>query len=161
MIFELPKEETAFLKEPLLIWDGNCGFCKYWVTRWEQMTGDDVQYAPYQEVSIRFASLMDADFRRAAYLIEPDGRAFRGMAAAYRTLAYGKRWTWLFRWYEKSKGFRALSDRLYRWIARHRPALFRLTKAAFGKNPRQLQPYWLFYLIGLIVLVSALIRLIG
>jgi predicted DCC family thiol-disulfide oxidoreductase YuxK len=160
MIFELPKNETQFLARPLLIWDGNCGFCKYWVMRWDRMTGDTVDYAPYQQVEDRFESLTEAHFKRAAYLIEPDGEAYRGMAAAYRTLAYGRNWGWLIRWYRRSSLFRQASDSLYGWIARHRPLLFRFTKALFGKNPHRQRPYWLFYLIGLIVLIRVLLRLI-
>lgn len=158
MIFELPKDETSLLAKPLLIWDGNCGFCKYWVTRWERMTGDAVDYAPYQEVEERFESLTEEHFKRAAYLIEPGGNVYRGMAAAYRTLAYGGSWGFLIRWYRNSGVFRRISDCLYRWIARNRPAMFRITKALFGEDPHRQRPYWLFYLIGLIVVIRALLR---
>jgi len=132
---QLPPEETASLDRPLLIWDGNCGFCHYWVLRWRQRTGDAVQYAPYQDVENQF-SITTEEFKRAAFLVEPDGKVFRGMGAAFRTFTYGSRWAFLFRWYNRSRLFRAVMDRLYRWIAEHRRFMFRLTKLFFGKNPR-------------------------
>ena len=132
---QLPATETAALHRPLLIWDGNCGFCHYWVLRWRQMTGDSVAYEPYQDVAHQF-SITTEEFKRAAFLVEPDGEVFRGMGAAFRTFTYGNRWGFLFRWYNRSRLFRRLMDRVYRWIAEHRPFLFRLTKLVFGKNPR-------------------------
>jgi predicted DCC family thiol-disulfide oxidoreductase YuxK len=38
---------------PLLIYDGDCGFCNYWVRYWQKLTGDRVAYAPYQEIASR------------------------------------------------------------------------------------------------------------
>ena len=39
--------------KPLLIWDGDCDFCRKWVDRWRHVTRDRVDYAPYQEVAQR------------------------------------------------------------------------------------------------------------
>jgi predicted DCC family thiol-disulfide oxidoreductase YuxK len=33
---------------PLLIFDGDCGFCRIWVEYWKRLTGDLVAYGPYQ-----------------------------------------------------------------------------------------------------------------
>lgn len=99
------------------------------------MTGDAVQYKPYQDLEDQF-SITTEEFKQAAFLVEPDGEVFRGMGAAFRTFTYGSHWAFLFRWYNRSRLFRAAMDRLYRWIAEHRSFLFRLTKLLFGKNPR-------------------------
>ena len=32
---------------PLLVFDGDCGFCRYWVEYWRQLTGERVNYRPY------------------------------------------------------------------------------------------------------------------
>lgn len=128
-------EAAAGLEKPLLIWDGECGFCHYWVIRWKIMTGEAVAYETYQEVGGRFPSIPAEAFRRAAFLVEPNGNVYRGMGAAYRTFTYGSGWGFLFRLYERSSLFRNASDYLYRLIARHRPLFFRLTKLLWGKNP--------------------------
>jgi predicted DCC family thiol-disulfide oxidoreductase YuxK len=35
---------------PLLVYDGDCGFCVYSVRYWHKLTDDRVIYRPYQEV---------------------------------------------------------------------------------------------------------------
>lgn len=146
---QLPEDEAARLKKPLLIWDGECGFCHYWVIRWKVMTGEAVDYESYQEAGGHFPSISEEEFRRAAFLIEPGGAAYRGMGAAYRTFTYDGRWGFLFSLYQRSALFRKSSARLYRWIARHRPLMFRLTRLLWGKNPANPKLYWLMYLLGL------------
>ena len=39
---------------PLLVFDGDCGFCRWWIARWRQTTGDQVEYRPWAEVADRF-----------------------------------------------------------------------------------------------------------
>ncbi len=145
----LPEDMVSHLEKPLLIWDGQCGFCHYWVIRWKIMTGESVNYEPYQDAAGRFPAIPQEEFRRAAFLIEPNGNVYRGMGAAYRTFTYGRRWGWLFRLYQSWGLFRKTSDRLYRWIARHRALMFRLTKLLWGKNPANPKLYWLVYLLAL------------
>ena len=38
------------LDRPLLVFDGECPFCRAWVDYWKRLTGDRIDYAPYQEV---------------------------------------------------------------------------------------------------------------
>ena len=30
--------------KPLMVFDGDCNFCTLWIRRWQQMTGDAVDY---------------------------------------------------------------------------------------------------------------------
>jgi len=147
---QIPKQQASHLQRPLLIWDGNCGFCKYWIIQWKKMTGEKIAYSTYQEAGRQFEAIPTREFKKAVFLIEPSGNAYRGMGAAFRTFTYGKRWTFLYKWYEKNESFRNWCDRLYKWIAKNRPTLYRLTIGMFGKNPHRLQPYWLIYLLILI-----------
>ena len=32
---------------PMLVYDGDCGFCGYWACYWQKLTGDRVEYRPY------------------------------------------------------------------------------------------------------------------
>ena len=34
--------------KPILVYDGECGFCRRWIERWRVVTGDRVVYLPYQ-----------------------------------------------------------------------------------------------------------------
>lgn len=143
-------------QKPLLVWDGDCGFCQYWVLRWRQMTGDRINYEPYQSAAEEFPDIPEERFREAAQLIEPEGRVYSGAAAGYRVFTYDTPWAFLFDWYQNITLFRQCSDRTYQWIADHRPFMFRLTKALFGKNPRTPKYYWLVYLTGIIIAIILL-----
>ena len=43
--------------KPLLIWDGDCDFCRLWIERWREMTAGKVDYATYQEAADRFPEI--------------------------------------------------------------------------------------------------------
>ena len=84
--------------KPLMVYDGECGFCRRWIRRWQLATGNRVEYAPFQEVADRFAHIPRSDFSRTVHLIEPDKNVFVGARAVLRCLAIGadRRWPlWL------------------------------------------------------------------
>ena len=43
--------------KPLLIFDGDCHFCRRWIERWREITAGAVEYAPSQEVAERFPEI--------------------------------------------------------------------------------------------------------
>src|SRR5205823_634482 len=93
--------------KPLMIFDGDCNFCKFWVARWLLTTGDRVDYLPFQDPSLsaRFPELTRERFETAVHLIEPDGSVYSGGEAAFRALACNPRAHWLLHWYEHSPTF--------------------------------------------------------
>jgi predicted DCC family thiol-disulfide oxidoreductase YuxK len=112
---------------PLLIYDGECDFCRRSVTRWRRITGDRVDFVPFQDADAlaRFPEIPRADLERAVHLIEPDGAVYRGAAAALRArrLPPGHGWLWWL--YERCPGFAPLAEAIYRGVAanrRRRPA---------------------------------------
>jgi len=127
-------QAEAASKRPLLVYDGNCGFCKRWVARWQRVTGDRVAYAPSQEAALRVPDIPESAFAEAVHLIEPDGRRSRGAEAVFRALAYAPRrrgWLWAYR---HVPGFRGLTEWCYRLVAGHRPAFSRLTGWIWGAH---------------------------
>jgi hypothetical protein len=42
---------------PTLVYDGECGICRYWVTYWQDLTEDRVIYRSYQEAATDFPSI--------------------------------------------------------------------------------------------------------
>lgn len=146
--------------KPLLIWDGNCGFCKYWIIKWKQFAGDTVEFDTYQNVASRFKDLPESDFKKAVHLVDTNGRIYRGAAAAFHSIALNKKMSWLDKLYQKSALFRQISENVYKWIADHRPFMYQLSVKLFGKNPARMKPYWMYYglsVFGMGVL-TALIR---
>jgi predicted DCC family thiol-disulfide oxidoreductase YuxK len=120
---------------PLLIYDGQCSFCLWWLARWQARIGDRIDYAPSQEAASRYPTLAPERFARSVQLLETDGTVYEGAAAAFRALAKaprGGRPLWL---YEHLPGTRAVTEAGYRFISRHRSGLYKATVWTWGRDP--------------------------
>lgn len=146
MFEKIERTEYPPSPKPLMVWDGHCGFCTYWVARWQRFTGDRIDYRPYQEAAPHFPDIDQKHFKQASRLIETDGRIYSGPRSAYRTFTYGSSWAFLDRWYARHSFFTSLSDGVYNWVAKHRGFLFKVSKAMYGTDPQQVRPFWAIYL---------------
>jgi len=155
-------------KKPLLIYDGDCHFCRYWVSRWRRKTDDNVEYAPQQEKAVDFPEIPLKEFQSSVQLILPSGEVFAGAEAVFKTLSFSNRFSlssWLYR---RILPFKIISEFLYAFIARHRPFFSTLTKWIWGY---EFQPggylisRWLFFrflgVISLIAFVSLWSQVMG
>lgn len=122
----VPMETDPIPSKPLLIYDGDCAFCRNCVEYGRRLTGDAVAYAPYQQVGARFPQVSTEQFRAAAQFVECGGKISSGAEAVFRALSYAPRCRWLLRLYTRSRSFAAVSERVYAWVARHRDGLYRL-----------------------------------
>jgi predicted DCC family thiol-disulfide oxidoreductase YuxK len=119
---------------PLVLWDGECSFCRAWVERGRQVIGERVEWATYQEAGHRAPSVPREQFARAVHLVEPGGRITRGAEAVFRALALvpGRGLAlWLYR---DLPGFAPVSEACYAWIAAHRPFADRVTRTLWGRH---------------------------
>jgi predicted DCC family thiol-disulfide oxidoreductase YuxK len=144
--------------KPLLIYDGDCGFCTYWARYWQKLTQDRVSYEPYQQAAKRFPQIPLAEFQRAVQYITPDGKIASAAKASFLTLSHARgKGVWL-AFYRRLPGFAAISEQVYAFIASHRPAFHRLSLWLWGRDyvpPRFDVVSWLFLrAIGLIYLVA-------
>ncbi|MCI0401066.1 MAG: lipase maturation factor family protein [Gammaproteobacteria bacterium] len=124
-------------RRPLLIYDGDCGSCRYWIRYWAKLTGDAIQYEPYQAVGDEFPDIPPHDFKRAIQFVSPDGKICSGAEASYRTLSFAKGqgfWLWL---YKYLPGFSWVSELVYLFLSRHRPLFHRISILLWG---RELEP---------------------
>jgi lipase maturation factor 1 len=148
-----PRFLQAAPPHPVLVFDGDCGFCRRWIRRWQQAVGDKLQYLPYQSASTQFSEIPLDAFSHAVQFIEADGRWSSGAEAVFRSLAYHPDYRWL-RWaYDHFPGAGPFSETLYALVARHRPEASRLTKTLWGDSV-DLPSYWLvrsLFLRGLAV----------
>src|SRR5439155_25604862 len=48
--------------KPLMIWDGDCHFCRRWIERWREITRDEVDYEISQKVGDRFPEIPREQF---------------------------------------------------------------------------------------------------
>src|SRR3954470_16511275 len=105
--------------KPLLIWDGDCHFCRRWIERWRVLTRGAVDYVPSQKVN-EYPEIPRARFGNSVVLIEPDGQVYFGAEAVLRSLrasASGRAWLWS---YYHVPGFAVVAEGSYAFIAGRR-----------------------------------------
>ena len=136
-----------------MIFDGDCSFCKYWISYWQNLSGEQIDFQAYQEVSSRFPDIHIQYFKEASRFIESDGGVYGGPDSAYRSLFAIGRLKSLHRWYSKWAWFRSISDHLYNLIAHNRGFFFKLSKLLYGSDPTNLKPFWAIYLFIILFLL--------
>ena len=151
-MFKKIKETKNLPPEPYLIWDGNCGFCKYWKTNWQKKVKNKVVFKTYQETADFFNDIPLKEFKKSSKLIEPSGKIYNGPDSAYRILYHANKPYW-HQLYQNSSTFRWLSDHAYNHIAKNRSFYYKLTIFCFGKNPLKLKLYFLLYILLFAVLL--------
>jgi predicted DCC family thiol-disulfide oxidoreductase YuxK len=120
---------------PLVLFDGDCGFCRFWIARWRGLLEGRVDFAPFQDEANRFPEVPREAFARAVRLVEPDGRVSGGAEAVFRALSRrpgGARWL---RAYRGLPGFAPVAEIVYRAIAAHRGAAGWLTARLWRPDP--------------------------
>src|SRR2546423_739132 len=122
--------------KPLVIFDGDCHFCRRWIERWREVTRGAVEYAPFQEAAERFPEIPRADFEQALHFIESDGTVYRGAEAVFRSLGSLRAGRGLIRCYEHVPGFAPITETAYRFIARHRQVVSFRTRLLWGNDVR-------------------------
>src|SRR3990172_2571866 len=143
---------------PVLLYDGECTFCRMWVDRWRAAAADKLDVEPSQTAGPRFPEIPPTDFYRAVHLVETDGRVFSGAEAILRArkIAIGR--SMLLRAYERLPGFAPATDVTYRLVAGHRPLLSRLTRILWDGDVRKPEfgaSSWIFLrLLGVIHLIA-------
>jgi predicted DCC family thiol-disulfide oxidoreductase YuxK len=128
--------------KPLLIWDGECHFCRRWIERWKEVTGDEIDYETSQNLGDRFPDIPREEFGRSVILVERDGTLRRGAAAVFRSLHVRGSKRWLSWSYEHVPGFAALSEAAYKIIAANRRLASTITSLLWGKNVRPPTYLW-------------------
>src|SRR2546430_3064866 len=122
--------------KPLIIWDGECHFCRRWTERWREITRDAVDYATSEESAERFPEIPREQFERSLIYIETDGSVFLGAEAVFRSLRCRSSRKWLAWSYDHVPGFAAVSESLYRIIAFNRRFASAITRLLWGDDVR-------------------------
>lgn len=154
MFAKIGKTNYPPKSRPIMVWDGECGFCEYWITNWKSNTGNKIDYQTYQEVAANFPDIPLKEFKKASRLIEADGKIYSGPNSAFRSFLYfqNPRPIW-HNWYTDINWFTKVTDYAYNFIAKNRSFAFKITKIFFGKNPESLKPFWIVYLFLLFTLI--------
>jgi predicted DCC family thiol-disulfide oxidoreductase YuxK len=122
-----------------MVFDGDCHFCRRWIERWRETTGDQVDYAPFQEAGARFPEIPSAEFEREVKLIQLGGEVAGGAEAVVMALAHGTSfWDKLpLEAYRQAPGVAPVADFLYKIVARNRTAASALTRWLWGNDVRR------------------------
>ena len=143
---------------PMLVYDGDCGFCGYWARYWHQLTGEAVSYRPFQEVAADHPEIPLADYQRAVQYIAPDGRHASAAEASFLTLSHARGKAFWLALYRTLPGFAAIAERAYAFTAAHRAAFYRISLFLWGADhepPRHdLVAHLFLRLFGLIYLAA-------
>ncbi|HMH29707.1 MAG TPA: lipase maturation factor family protein [Steroidobacteraceae bacterium] len=141
---------------PLLVFDADCAFCVFWARYWQKLTGETVNYQPYQKVTSQYPQIPLADFQRAVQFIARDGRRAGAAEASFLTLSHARGKEFWLTLYKRLPGFAPLAEWTYAFIAARRSAFYRITLLLWGRDygpPRyDLVSFVFLRLIGLIYL---------
>ena len=105
---------------PTMLFDGDCGFCRYWIEKWQRVTQDRVQYRPFQEALVQFPQLTEKECMESVRLILPDGSIFSGARAVFKAFAIAGRFVWLLKCYDHAPLFGRIAEGGYKLVATHR-----------------------------------------
>src|SRR5208283_311053 len=163
--------DSSASDKPILVYDGDCSFCRLWIDRWRALTQDRVQYAPFQEVAGRFPEIPREAFASSVQLILPSGEVFSAAHAVFQTLALVPGLAWMLWLYKHLPGAAYLAEFFYGLVARHRNPLYRLTRLLWGKHferPSFCFASWLFlrllaavYFFAFLSLATQILGLLG
>ena len=123
--------------KPILIYDGDCGFCRR-VAGWVRCRmGDRLCFERAQTVVQRFPVLGEGGTMTAVLLLDEAGTLFRGVEVIYKvfSLLGGP---FLLNQYQSSRSFAWLSDQGYRLVAKMRPFLSGIMDIFLGPPPEDL-----------------------
>ncbi len=105
---------------PIMLFDGDCGFCRRWIEKWRKATAPRVAYEPYQKELMNYPQLSEAQCREAVQLIMPDGTVLSGAKAVLKALQIGGKDEGLFWSYEHVPLFAPAAEWCYRLVAHNR-----------------------------------------
>lgn len=138
-------------ERPLLVYDGDCSFCRRWVVRYRSAIGERIDYQPFQKAADAFPEIPAEQFRQSLHFIEPDGSVSFAAKAALKPLrltGWPRALWFAYRW---MPGASVLADHGYFIVADHRNFFDRLMRWFFGRSdePASAQLARMLFLRGL------------
>jgi len=143
---------------PILVWDGECNFCRLCAQRFDSHRENKVDLIPYQSLHKKWPQAPAEDYGSAVYLFTPAGKSYRAAAAIYRFYAEYPWRGWANWAYKRFRWFAALSEWGYRFVAINRKTFARLVRVFWGKSfvlPTYCTSAWLYgRLLGITIMIA-------
>lgn len=125
----------ASANRPVLIYDGDCGFCRKWIARWRDITGDSVDYQPSQQAAHLHPDIPPEEFERSVQLVLPDGSRKSGAdAILHITAPHHPLARLCLAAHRHFAPFRATAEAAYALVASHRRAFSLATTCLWGRT---------------------------
>src|SRR3989338_6215107 len=102
---------------PVMLYDGDCGFCRWLIERWQHVTKKYIRYEPYQRIISDFPQLTEEQCRTAVQLILPDDSVFSGAHAMFKALALSGKAAYFLWAYDHIPFFGRISEMVYQYVA--------------------------------------------
>ena len=161
MTFNYSRLPNLHLKRPVLIYDGECEFCRRWIARWRVNTEEIIEFQPFQDLGNRFPEIPREQFKEAIHFIDTEGHVFFGAKAIFKYMQYSAQQPWVYWLYRKLPLFAKCSEAAYRLVSRKRYLFSFLSRLMWGKSiepSTYIISSWLFAralgLIGMIAVIS-------
>lgn len=127
------------LAKPLLLYDGECGFCCKWVARWQEEGEGKIDFASAQSGVGEPFGFSATEPLGAVQLLETNHKIRAGAAAVFCLMALCGSLAGRAFWnlYQRVPLFRMMTDRGYCLVAAHRPLFSWLTTVFWGGDVRK------------------------
>src|SRR3954465_4548882 len=143
---------------PLMIYDGECAFCRARIERGRGAIGKQIEFVPYQELSGKLPQIDEREFKREVHYIERDGTVYRGAEAVFRAMAGCGRKRWLLWLYTTFLPFAFAAECVYQMIARNRSPITRIYRTWHGgelkPNTYHIASALFLRLLGVVYLIA-------
>ncbi|MFB6212270.1 MAG: lipase maturation factor family protein [Candidatus Magasanikbacteria bacterium] len=123
-------------EKPLFIYDGNCGFCKFWVERWKHKVGNEVEFCPYQKIHKNFKNISKKDFQKSSKIVLPNKEIKEGAEGIFELFSYKDGVSWGKFIYQYIPGFSLISEKIYKLISKNRNLFAKLTHLLWGDKTK-------------------------
>lgn len=139
----MPKN-TSF---PLVIYDGDCGFCVRWITKIRQYIRGKIEFISYQQGISDISGLTLEECQKSVQYIDKHRKRYSGAYAVNKIMTHIKWFSWMVKLYEKSQVIADFQEKAYTAVAVNRPFFSKLSRFLFGpsKMPSSFKlSSWLF-----------------
>ncbi|MDD4955691.1 MAG: DCC1-like thiol-disulfide oxidoreductase family protein [Candidatus Omnitrophica bacterium] len=113
----------------VMLYDGDCAFCRHWIEKWRVITGGKIRYEPYQKMLAYFPGITELQCKKEVQLIEPSGAISSGAHAVFRALSLSGKNSFFLKLYERIPFFGRVSELVYQAIAHNRSFLSRFIRS--------------------------------
>ena len=118
---------------PLVVYDGDCSFCRRWLKSYESISSPDrIAWSPYQKAAGTFPGIPEKEFSKAIHLMHPEGHHTKGAHAVFELMNLVDLRTWPLVLYRYLLPFKWICDVLYCLVSNHRSGANVLAKMAWG-----------------------------